>query len=245
MAPGLSRQPARRLLTEAAAAILGISPVACARRPRQGRVGELSDRGVSHTGRAGRAGRVPLPIRLRHLQCRRERRGLDGLGRGALLVLLDGRLATCPSSRLRGGKGTGSGTLRITIGPHSSAGLRSGSATVSGYPYAIVITQQGCTYGVSPLAIGSVASAGGPATVTIAANGLACSWAVASHAPFVVTTSGSSGTGGGTVTLAIAPHAGAARTGTVTVEGHTVTVTQAGAIGEAGPDQECGPIGIA
>jgi hypothetical protein len=132
-----------------------------------------------------------------------------------------------PFVTIAGGSGTGGGILSITIGPHSAAGLRSGTVTVSGYPYAIAITQQGCTYGVSPRAI-SVASAGGPATVTIAANGLACSWAATSYVPFVATTSGSGSTGEGTVVLAIAPNPGAARTGTVTVAGDTVTVTQAG-----------------
>ncbi len=57
----------------------------------------------------------------------------------------------------------------------------------------------------------------------------ACAWTAVSNAAFITVASGASGTGNGTVTLNIAQGTGVARTGTISIAGQTVTVTQTGA----------------
>jgi hypothetical protein len=63
-------------------------------------------------------------------------------------------------------------------------------------------------------------------TVTTAAG---CAWTATSQANWITITSGSSGTGGGAVTYAVGVNLTlTARTGTLTVAGQHVEVTQAG-----------------
>jgi hypothetical protein len=83
-----------------------------------------------------------------------------------------------------------------------------------------------CSYTVTPTPIASPA-AGGTATVTVTTEST-CSWTAVSQAEWITVTSGASGAGNGTVTLTVAANGGAARTGTVLVDGQTVTINQAG-----------------
>jgi all-beta uncharacterized protein len=85
-----------------------------------------------------------------------------------------------------------------------------------------------CSYTLSTTSA-SVSSAGGTTTVTVTASST-CAWTASSNASFISIASGSSGSGNGTVTFSTAPNTGpAARTGTLTIAGQTVTVTQAAA----------------
>ena len=84
-----------------------------------------------------------------------------------------------------------------------------------------------CTYSVSPVSP-SVATAGGSIQVTVTTTA-GCAWTAMSNAGWI-TSSAASGSGNGTVTLAIAANAATSgRTGTVTIAGRAVTVTQAAA----------------
>jgi uncharacterized protein (TIGR03437 family) len=102
----------------------------------------------------------------------------------------------------------------------------------SNLKFNLTVTQgQNCTFSVAPLAQSFIA-AGSSATVNIsAAQG--CSWAASSAAPWITITSATSGQGNGTITYSVAANQGAQRSGTLTVAGQTVTVTQAafGSIG--------------
>jgi hypothetical protein len=82
-----------------------------------------------------------------------------------------------------------------------------------------------CTYNVSSTTV-SVAGTGGTAFLTVTA-GAGCAWTASSNAAFVTLTSAASQSGNGTVNLTIAENSGDARTGTLTVAGQTVTVSQA------------------
>jgi hypothetical protein len=85
-----------------------------------------------------------------------------------------------------------------------------------------------CSFAVSPTAP-SATSTGGAASVSITA-GTSCAWTVASNASWITITSGASGTGNGTVNYTVAANtATSSRTGTLTVAGQSVTVTQAAA----------------
>jgi len=75
----------------------------------------------------------------------------------------------------------------------------------------------------------SITSSGGASIVSVAASG-ACSWQATSNASWITITSGSSGTGVGTVSYTVSANTNAlTRTGTITISGHTFTVIQAGA----------------
>jgi len=82
-----------------------------------------------------------------------------------------------------------------------------------------------CSIVLSPTSVSTGAS-GGSATITITTNSV-CSWVSISNDAFIVLTTPSSGSGNGSLTFSVAANTGAARTGSVTISGQTVTVTQA------------------
>jgi hypothetical protein len=88
-----------------------------------------------------------------------------------------------------------------------------------------------CTYSVSP-STASVGGGGGTVAITVT-TGSTCNWTATSNAAFITVTAGASGTGNGTVTATVAPSGGAAQSGTLTVAGQTVTITQSGGGGIA------------
>lgn len=88
-------------------------------------------------------------------------------------------------------------------------------------------TAPSCTFALSTMTL-NIAATGATATIGVTANS-GCAWTATSNASFVVVNSGSTGSGTGTVGLSIAENGGDARTGTVTVAGQTVTVSQAAA----------------
>jgi hypothetical protein len=89
-----------------------------------------------------------------------------------------------------------------------------------------------CTYSVSPLTPSFQAS-GGNVTLTVSGSPTGCSgsWTALSNASWITVASGGSGSGSGsfTVGLSVAANQGAARVGTLTVAGQTVTVSQGAA----------------
>ena len=82
-----------------------------------------------------------------------------------------------------------------------------------------------CTYNISSTSL-SVAGAGGTAFLSVTA-GAGCAWTASSNSAFVTLTSAASQTGNGTVNVTVAENSGDARTGTLTVAGQTVTISQA------------------
>ena len=97
-----------------------------------------------------------------------------------------------------------------------------------------ITTGAACTFNVAPTAQGAAfAGATGTISVTVA-SGQSCSWVAASNTPWISITSGATGQDNGNVTYLVGPNTGAARTGTITVAGRTVTINQA-AQGSAGP----------
>jgi len=69
--------------------------------------------------------------------------------------------------------------------------------------------------------------AGGPGRVRVTVNQTGCSWTALSNAPWITLTSTPPPTGSGDLYYTVAPNAtGATRAGTLTIGGHTFTVTQ-------------------
>ncbi|MGH9142177.1 MAG: BACON domain-containing protein [Vicinamibacterales bacterium] len=74
-----------------------------------------------------------------------------------------------------------------------------------------------------------MADAGGSGSVTVSASAAECAWTASANVAWLTVTSGASGAGNGTVAFTVAANTGAARTGTLTVGGQALTVSQAAA----------------
>jgi hypothetical protein len=121
-----------------------------------------------------------------------------------------------------GSSGSGNGTVNYTVAATSGPG-RSGTLTVAGQR--VTVNQgQGCTYTINPTQE-SVPSSGGSGRVTVAAAD-GCGWTASSNVSWLAIPSGTSGSGNGTVNYTAASTNGPARSGTLTVAGHTFTVNQ-------------------
>ena len=83
-----------------------------------------------------------------------------------------------------------------------------------------------CTYAIAP-SRESFTAGGGGGSISVAAPAN-CAWSARSNAPWITLTSGTAGTGDGTVMYAVAAYAGKpkSRTGTLTVAGQTFTIKQ-------------------
>ncbi|MGQ9578358.1 MAG: BACON domain-containing protein [Candidatus Aminicenantales bacterium] len=86
----------------------------------------------------------------------------------------------------------------------------------------------GCSFSISPVTF-YFSQAGGNGSVNVAA-GSGCSWSAQSNAGWITITSGSSGTGNGTVQFSVNSNSAEVRTGTMIVAGQTVIIHQAGQI---------------
>ncbi len=123
-----------------------------------------------------------------------------------------------------GASGKGNQNVGYSIAANTGAG-RTGTITVAG----IVVTfSQGgaaCSYSVSPTSA-NVAATAGTYTLQVTA-GPACAWTAASNSSFLTIATGKSGTGPGSVSYSAAANTSGSRSGTLTVAGVTVNVSQA------------------
>src|SRR5919197_950854 len=116
-------------------------------------------------------------------------------------------------------------TVSYTVAANSGA-ARTGTLTVAGQT--VTVTQQGqtCSYSLSPAS--NAAPASGVAQSVSVTTTAGCNWTAASNVPWITITAGASGSGSAFVNYTVAANSGSsARTGTLTVAGQTVTVTQA------------------
>ena len=87
-----------------------------------------------------------------------------------------------------------------------------------------------CSFTVGPPSVSAFPPEGGSGTASVtAASG--CSWAATSGSAFITITQGASGSGNGSVQFTVAPNATATdRTGTLTIAGSAISLTQRAAI---------------
>jgi hypothetical protein len=127
-----------------------------------------------------------------------------------------------------GATGTGNGTVTLNVAANTG-GARTGTVTIGGQTFTVNQAAAGaaCSYSIDPTSqtVGSDSGAGLPVTVTAGAG---CAWTatVTPGVNWLQITSGSSGTGNGTVNFTFSNFGGSSRTGTMTIAGQTVTVTQ-------------------
>jgi all-beta uncharacterized protein len=125
-----------------------------------------------------------------------------------------------------GASGSGNGTVGVTATANTTPTARTATLTIAGKT--VTVTQAGinCSYNVSPMTH-AVTAAATTGNVTIDSP-TGCAWTAASGAAWLTVTAGGSGSGLGTATFSVAANtAQTARTGTLTVGGRAVTVTQA------------------
>jgi hypothetical protein len=129
-----------------------------------------------------------------------------------------------------GASGNGNGTVGFTAAANAGPS-RTGTINIAGID--VSVTQPSgstCTYTVSPLTP-TIAAAGGALTISVTSQS-GCTWTAAESpsVSWVSITSGTSGTGNGTVTVQVTANGQTtARTMTLTIGGRTVTLTQSGA----------------
>ena len=83
-----------------------------------------------------------------------------------------------------------------------------------------------CAFGLTPLSSTNISGAGGSLSVSVTTTS-ECSWIATSQTPWITISSGSFGTGSGTVVLSIAANTGDARSGSVVIGGETLSINQA------------------
>jgi hypothetical protein len=126
--------------------------------------------------------------------------------------------------------GIGNGTIKYQVTGNNYAS-RIAKISVGGLVY--TVTQSGsCNIqSISPVS-GTFASYGGSGTIAVDATvtTVACLWTATSNVPWVAITSGTNGTGDGTVKFSVAVNTStSSRSGTLIIGGQTYNITQNGA----------------
>ena len=124
-----------------------------------------------------------------------------------------------------GSSGTANGKVMFTVAANAGA-ARTGTLTVANQTVTVNQAAVPCSYSVTPTNV-SIEPAGGTGTPISVSTLSGCAWTASSHVSWVTILSGASSTGGGSVTYSVQPNTGAARNGTLTVAGQTVTISQA------------------
>jgi hypothetical protein len=127
--------------------------------------------------------------------------------------------------------GAGAGTVAYSVAPNSTAFSRSASLIVGGRAFLVSQSAGTCTASLTATAV-SIAYGGGSGTVGVTTN---CPWTVTTSASWIAVST-TFGTGNGSVVYKIAANGTAqARTGTITLAGVPVTLTQAAAVALPAP----------
>ena len=125
-----------------------------------------------------------------------------------------------------GATGAGIGQVNYTVAANTIAAVRVGTLTVAGQTVTITQATGSCSSTVTPTSV-SVPSIASAYTLSVV-SGTSCSWTAVSNVSWITVTAGASGSAIGSVSFNVAATT-TARTGTLTVAGQTVTVTQAAA----------------
>ena len=130
-----------------------------------------------------------------------------------------------------GGLTVGNGTVSFSVEPNTLGGARSGTISVGGVLYTVNQAASSGTITLSPLS-SNVMSFGGDINISVNSTSSSLGWTATSNAPWITIGTGAIGTGSGSVRLTVASSAlVTARTGTVTIGGQLISITQAASRG--------------
>lgn len=133
--------------------------------------------------------------------------------------------------------GQGEASIPYSVAANPVPSARSGSILVGASTVSVSQAAAPCNFALTRPS-DNIAAAGGNLSVGVAViNG--CPWSAASTATWISVASGSSGSGAGTVGLAVATNPGTARSGQVRIAGQLYTVAQAAA---PAPDPAPAPV---
>jgi len=123
-----------------------------------------------------------------------------------------------------GASGSGNATVSISAAANTSA-ARTGTLTVANQTVTVNQAATTCSYSVTPTTV-AIGASGGTGTAISVSAGSGCTWTATTSAGWITILTGASGTGNGSVTYSVQANTGSARTGTLTVAGQSVTVSQ-------------------
>ncbi len=124
-----------------------------------------------------------------------------------------------------GASGSGNGTVSFSIGANGSSSAREGHITVGGQSYTVTQygTSGGCPFTLSPNA--SFSRGGGSGTLSITTL-TGCFWGLFADAAWITVDAPTTGFGSGSATYQVgANDTGVARSGTIFLAGHNISVT--------------------
>ena len=192
---------------------------------RRGRGGPATHR--DHPGR--RAAIRDHPVRRLHVRDRAPNSYSPGPSGGATTIPVSAA-AGCPWTAVsnvpwitvpQGAAGTGAGAARLVV--ESTSGLP-GPAACSSPGRPSPSRKEAAAASLSLRWLSRSRRTAAPARRRL--NGGGCGWTATSDAPWITLTGPTSGTGGGGIAFTVAALTGAARSGTVSVAGVDITVTQ-------------------
>jgi len=129
-----------------------------------------------------------------------------------------------------GATGTGIGSVTFAVEQNPTGAQRSGTLTIAGQTVSVTQQTGSCTYTVTPTGF-TVDPIAGTRTVSVVA-GTQCGWSSTPSAAWITVISGAGGSGIGAVTFDFEANPSAtARTGSVSIGGQAVTITQGGSSG--------------
>ncbi len=128
------------------------------------------------------------------------------------------------------GSGTTSWTLNRDLGTNVlwywRAHATNGTVTGAFSDVETFRTGPQCSFVLSTTSV-NAPTAGGSSAISVTST-TGCAWTAVSNSPFITVTSGATGTGSGSVTISISANTGAARTGSLTIAGQNVAISQSG-----------------
>jgi hypothetical protein len=129
---------------------------------------------------------------------------------------------------------SGLGSTNYSVAANTNGVARTGTLTVAGQTVTITQAAASCTYSVSPTTV-SVPPSGSNGSIAVT-TGSGCAWTATSSVSWITITSGGSMSGLGSADYSVARNQTTSqRTGTLTVAGRTVTITQNASTPPAAP----------
>lgn len=119
---------------------------------------------------------------------------------------------------------SGNGTVTLTVAA-TSGPERTGTVTIGGTLFS-VSQLSGCTLSFDPL-YPYVQGGGGSGSVAVTASSSECTWSVTTPNSWITITSGTTGSGSGTITYTVAPNYGSGRDGELRINGRRYDIRQA------------------